>query len=31
VARNILTARLKKLVADGVLEPVSASDGSAYQ
>jgi DNA-binding HxlR family transcriptional regulator len=31
VARNILAARLKKLVADGVLETVPASDGSAYQ
>jgi DNA-binding HxlR family transcriptional regulator len=30
VAKNILTARLKKLVADGVLELVPASDGSAY-
>lgn len=31
VAKNILTVRLKKLVADGVLELVPASDGSAYQ
>jgi DNA-binding HxlR family transcriptional regulator len=31
VARNILTARLKKLVADGVLQTVPASDGSAYK
>ena len=31
VARNILTVRLKKLVADGVLEPVPASDGSAFK
>jgi DNA-binding HxlR family transcriptional regulator len=31
VAKNILTARLKKLVADGVLELVPASDGSAFQ
>jgi DNA-binding HxlR family transcriptional regulator len=31
VAKNILTARLKKLVADGVLALVPASDGSAYQ
>src|SRR5262245_65837169 len=31
VAKNILTARLKKLVADGVLELVPASDGSSYQ
>ncbi len=31
VAKNILTVRLKKLVANGVLEPVPASDGSAYQ
>ncbi len=31
LARNILTVRLKALVADGVLELVPASDGSAYQ
>jgi DNA-binding HxlR family transcriptional regulator len=31
VAKNILTVRLKKLTADGVLELVPASDGSAYQ
>ena len=31
VAKNILTVRLKKLVADGVLELVPASDGSLYQ
>jgi DNA-binding HxlR family transcriptional regulator len=31
VAKNILTARLKKLVADGVLELVPASDGSTYR
>jgi DNA-binding HxlR family transcriptional regulator len=31
VAKNILTVRLKKLVADGVMELVPASDGSAYQ
>jgi DNA-binding HxlR family transcriptional regulator len=31
VAKNILTVRLKKLVADGVLKLVPASDGSAYQ
>jgi DNA-binding HxlR family transcriptional regulator len=31
VAKNILTARLKKLVAVGVLDLVPASDGSAYQ
>jgi DNA-binding HxlR family transcriptional regulator len=31
VARNILTVRLKKLVADGVLEQVPASDGSAFK
>ena len=31
MAKNILTVRLKKLVADGVLELVPASDGSAYQ
>jgi DNA-binding HxlR family transcriptional regulator len=30
VARNILTARLKKLVAHGVFEQVPASDGSAF-
>ncbi len=30
VARNILTARLKKLVAHGILEKVPAADGSAY-
>src|SRR5689334_20385169 len=30
VAKNILTVRLKKLVADGVLEMAPASDGSAY-
>lgn len=30
VARNILTARLKALVASGVLEVVPAADGSAY-
>ena len=30
VAKNILTVRLKKLVADGVMELVPASDGSAY-
>jgi DNA-binding HxlR family transcriptional regulator len=30
VARNILTVRLRKLVAGGVLEEVPASDGSAY-
>lgn len=30
VAKNILTARLKKLVADGVMNQVPASDGSAY-
>src|SRR5215210_3483330 len=30
-ARNILTARLRKLVDRGVLETVPASDGSAYQ
>lgn len=31
VAKNILTVRLKKLVADGVLELVPASDGSAFK
>jgi DNA-binding HxlR family transcriptional regulator len=31
VAKNILTARLRKLVADGVLELVPASDGSAFK
>ena len=30
VATNILTARLRKLVAHGVLEVVPAADGSAY-
>lgn len=31
VAKNILTVRLKKLVTDGVLELVPASDGSPYR
>ena len=31
VAKNILTTRLKKLVADGVLELVPAADGSAFR
>ncbi len=31
VARNILTARLRKLVAHEILKVVPASDGSAYQ
>lgn len=31
VARNILADRLRRLVAEGVLEPAPASDGSAYQ
>ncbi|WP_439630031.1 winged helix-turn-helix transcriptional regulator [Gemmata sp.] len=31
VAKNILTVRLKKLVDDGVLEQVPASDGSAFK
>ncbi|MFK0290436.1 winged helix-turn-helix transcriptional regulator [Streptomyces sp. NPDC090442] len=31
VAKNILTARLRTLVAGGILEPVPASDGSAYR
>ncbi|MFE8916000.1 winged helix-turn-helix transcriptional regulator [Streptomyces globisporus] len=30
VAKNILTARLRALVAGGILESVPASDGSAY-
>jgi DNA-binding HxlR family transcriptional regulator len=30
IARNILTDRLKQLVASGVLDCVPASDGSAY-
>ncbi|MEV4256454.1 helix-turn-helix domain-containing protein [Spirillospora sp. NPDC049652] len=31
VAKNILSARLRALVAAGILELVPASDGSAYQ
>jgi DNA-binding HxlR family transcriptional regulator len=31
VAKNILTTRLRKLVALGVLEQVPAADGSAYR
>lgn len=31
IAKNILTDRLKKLVAAGVLETVPAADGSAYR
>lgn len=31
VAKNILADRLKKLVAAGVLEQVSASDGTSYK
>lgn len=31
VAKNILTARLRALVAGGVLDQVPASDGSAYR
>ncbi|MEU5163480.1 helix-turn-helix domain-containing protein [Streptomyces sp. NPDC020875] len=31
VAKNILTVRLRALVAGGVLETVPASDGSAYR
>src|SRR5262245_31254797 len=31
VVRNILTARLKKLVADGVAERAPVSDGSAFK
>src|SRR5690349_21692322 len=31
LAKNILCARLQKLVSHGILETVPASDGSAYQ
>lgn len=31
VAKNVLTARLRALVAEGILEMVPASDGTAYQ
>ncbi|MFC4910562.1 winged helix-turn-helix transcriptional regulator [Actinomadura gamaensis] len=31
VAKNILSARLRALVEAGILEPVPASDGSAYR
>ncbi|MDB5294578.1 MAG: transcriptional regulator [Phycisphaerales bacterium] len=31
VARNILSARLRKLVEEGILEKVPAPDGSLYQ
>lgn len=31
IAKNILAARLKSLVGDGILEVAPASDGSAYQ
>nr|WP_232371733.1 helix-turn-helix domain-containing protein [Leptospira ainazelensis] len=31
LAKNILTSRLQKLVSQGILEIVPASDGSAYQ
>jgi DNA-binding HxlR family transcriptional regulator len=31
LARNILSARLKKLVASGILQMVPAEDGSPYQ
>jgi DNA-binding HxlR family transcriptional regulator len=31
LAKNVLSARLKKLVSCGVMEQVPASDGSAYQ
>jgi DNA-binding HxlR family transcriptional regulator len=31
LAKNVLSTRLKKLVASGVMEQVPASDGSAYQ
>jgi DNA-binding HxlR family transcriptional regulator len=30
IAKNILTTRLRKLVAKGIMEPTPASDGSAY-
>src|ERR1700744_2645252 len=30
LARNILTVRLRGLVADGIMQPVPAADGSAY-
>src|SRR6201998_1184326 len=31
LAKNILSTRLKKLVASGIMEQVPASDGSAYR
>ncbi len=31
LARNVLTARLKKLVADGVMTMAPAADGTSYQ
>src|SRR4051812_40357106 len=31
LAKNILAARLKALVEDGILSPAPAADGSAYQ
>jgi DNA-binding HxlR family transcriptional regulator len=31
LAKNVLSARLKKLVVCGIMEQVPASDGSAYQ
>ncbi len=31
LAKNVLSARLKKLVARGIMEQVPASDGSAYR
>jgi len=31
LARNVLSARLKKLVANGILEQVPATDGTSYQ
>jgi DNA-binding HxlR family transcriptional regulator len=31
LARNILTVRLRSLVADGIMELVPAADGGAYQ
>ncbi len=31
MARNVLSKRLKKLVADGVIAMAPAEDGSAYQ
>ena len=31
LARNVLTARLKKLVADGVMTMAPATDGTSYQ